>query len=57
MKYCKKLSYFLIFSCFAITASFAQDKKIEDKIENLLSKMILREKIGQMNQINGRNPS
>ncbi|WP_228520849.1 glycoside hydrolase family 3 N-terminal domain-containing protein [Flavobacterium sp. HJJ] len=57
MKFPKKLSCILIFSCFAITAGFAQDKKTEDKIEALLSKMTLREKIGQMNQINGRNPS
>ncbi len=57
MKYPKVLSCFLIFSCFAITTSFAQDKKIEDKIEALLSKMTLKEKIGQMNQINGRNSS
>jgi beta-glucosidase len=47
----------LLLSCFAMTASFAQDKKTEDKIEALLSKMTLREKIGQMNQINGRNLS
>lgn len=57
MKYPKVLSYFLIFNCLTTTTSFAQDKKIEDKIEALLSKMTLKEKIGQMNQINGRNPS
>jgi beta-glucosidase len=58
MKYPKiSLFYLLIFSCFATTTSFAQDKKIEDKVQALLSKMTLKEKIGQMNQINGRNPS
>lgn len=57
MTYPKALYCFLIFSCFTITAGFSQNKKTEDKIEALLSKMTLREKIGQMNQINGRNPS
>lgn len=48
---------FLVFSCFSITTSIAQEKGVENKIEVLLSKMTLFEKIGQMNQINGRNPS
>jgi beta-glucosidase len=44
-------------SFFSITIGIAQDKVVENKIEVLLSKMTLQEKIGQMNQINGRNPS
>ncbi|MGQ7947541.1 beta-glucosidase BglX [Flavobacterium sp. WC2509] len=48
---------FLLLACFQITASSAQEKEIENKIENVLSKMTLKEKIGQMNQINGRNPT
>jgi beta-glucosidase len=47
---------FLLFGYFSI-AGIAQEKGIENKIEVLLSKMTLKEKIGQMNQINGRNPS
>ncbi len=45
------LVFFLIlFSC--------KDKTTEDaKINDLLSKMTLQEKIGQMNQLNGRNPN
>lgn len=33
----------------------AQTQKIDDKIENILRKMTLREKIGQMSQFNGFN--
>jgi beta-glucosidase len=47
----------LLMSFFSITIGIAQDKVVENKIEVLLSKMTLQEKIGQMNQINGRNPS
>lgn len=42
---------------FPTTRIIAQEKELENKIEEVLSKMTLREKIGQMNQINGRNPS
>lgn len=51
------LFWFFVFGCFVIQNSTAQDKNIESKVEELLSKMTLFEKIGQMNQINGRNPS
>lgn len=51
------LCCFLLLSCFSFTCCFAQDKKIEAKIEVLLAKMTLKEKIGQMNQLNGRTPS
>ena len=49
--------YVLLLSCFSINACFAQDKKMEDKIGALLNKMTLKEKIGQMNQLNGRTPT
>lgn len=35
---------------------FAQQNDIESRIETVLSKMTLRQKIGQMNQLNARNP-
>lgn len=58
MKYSNfSLCCFLLLYCFSFNACFAQDKKLEDKIDVLLSKMTLKEKIGQMNQLNGRNPS
>lgn len=53
MKTIKVLSACLLFlplvSCTQVSDS--KDKAIEDKVENLLSKMTLEEKIGQMNQI------
>lgn len=58
MKYSNfSLCCFLLLYCFSFKICFAQDKKLEDKIDVLLSKMTLKEKIGQMNQLNGRNPS
>ena len=52
----KSLKYFsvcfLLFSLAACTSvKEDKDKKTEDKVESLLSKMTLEEKIGQMNQI------
>lgn len=53
MKSLKLLSaYLLLLSLFACTSiQGGKDKIIEDKVESLLSKMTLEEKIGQMNQI------
>ncbi|OOG78150.1 beta-glucosidase BglX [Flavobacterium sp. A45] len=48
---------FIIASFLAVENSNAQKKDVESRIEEVLSKMTLRQKIGQMNQINGRNPS
>lgn len=47
----------IIISFLTLEKSYSQKKNIETHIEELLSKMTLKEKIGQMNQINGRNPS
>lgn len=47
----------LLFTCFSISILTAQENKIESKIDALLTQMTLKEKIGQMNQMNGRNPS
>jgi beta-glucosidase len=50
----KKIFYFLLAINFAgIGAVYAQDKNIEKKVDELLKKMTLEEKIGQMNQYNG----
>ena len=43
----------LVFYAASLTPIFSQDKNIEKKIEDLLAKMTLEEKIGQMNQYNG----
>lgn len=53
MKTFKTLTACLLLLPFASCTqlSDSKDKKIEDKVENLLSKMTLEEKIGQMNQI------
>jgi beta-glucosidase len=42
-----------IFFLAYVNSLYAQDKEIEKKIEALLKKMTLEEKIGQMNQYNG----
>lgn len=42
-----------ILSCIAFGAVFAQPKNIPQKVEALLKKMTLAEKIGQLNQYNG----
>ncbi|TDW48128.1 beta-glucosidase [Flavobacterium sp. 270] len=47
----------LLLNCLSWTSCYAQDKKTEEKIEVLLAQMTLKEKVGQMNQLNGRNPS
>ncbi|WP_426092935.1 beta-glucosidase BglX [Flavobacterium sp. DSR3-2] len=49
--------FFLLLFLFSIKSISAQENELENKIEKVLSKMTLREKIGQMNQINGRNLS
>lgn len=55
----RKLLFFLIGIVLLGTAACSESKEtnqIEDRVESLLSRMTLEEKIGQMNQLNGRNP-
>jgi beta-glucosidase len=55
----RKLLFFLIGIVLLGTAACSESKEtnqIEDRVESLLSRMTLDEKIGQMNQLNGRNP-
>ncbi|MDG1263470.1 MAG: glycosyl hydrolase, partial [Flavobacteriaceae bacterium] len=50
----KKLFFLiLIFVSFISTGQQTSNNAIETKVENLLKKMTLKEKIGQMNQYNG----
>ena len=50
----KKLFFLtLIFVSFISTGQQTSNTAIETKVENLLKKMTLKEKIGQMNQYNG----
>ncbi len=50
----KRILYFLLAINFAgIGPVYGQDKTIEKKVDDLLKKMTLEEKIGQMNQYNG----
>ncbi|MHB1688326.1 MAG: glycoside hydrolase family 3 N-terminal domain-containing protein [Ignavibacteriaceae bacterium] len=50
------IKYFCVFFtiCF-VESSFAQTNQIESKIDSLLSRMTLEEKIGQLNQFAGTN--
>ena len=49
----KKVLLSLLMSCFLISISIGQDSHVEKKVEDLLAKMTLEEKIGQMNQYSG----
>jgi len=49
----KLFSLILIFVSFISTGQQTSNAAIETKVENLLKKMTLKEKIGQMNQYNG----
>ncbi len=50
----KRILFFLLAISFAgIVPVYGQDKSIEKKVDDLLNKMTLEEKIGQMNQYNG----
>jgi len=53
MKISLKLFCLLLALCFLTSLSFAQQQTIDQKVEALLSKMTLDEKIGQLNQYNG----
>lgn len=53
MKICPKLTILLLALCFIANFSFAQKQTIDQKVEALLAKMTLDEKIGQLNQYNG----
>ncbi len=52
----KKLKYGLLFIAFLFSQTVFSEQDIEKRIDDLLSKMTLREKIGQMNQLNARKP-
>ena len=45
--------FILVLSCFTLTVHGQSDPSMERKIEELVSKMTLQEKIGQMNQLTG----
>jgi beta-glucosidase len=53
MKISLKPIYLPLAICFMVTHSFAQQQTIDQKVEALLAKMNLDEKIGQLNQYNG----
>ncbi|HTK20500.1 MAG TPA: glycoside hydrolase family 3 N-terminal domain-containing protein, partial [Mucilaginibacter sp.] len=53
MKISLKLICLLLALCFMATHLFAQQQTIDQKVEALLVKMTLDEKIGQLNQYNG----
>ncbi|MDO3625644.1 beta-glucosidase BglX [Mucilaginibacter sp. BT774] len=53
MKISLKLICLLLVLCFIANHSFAQKETIDQKVEALLAKMTLDEKIGQLNQYNG----
>lgn len=53
IKQFKKISTLaLLFTCFACSSSVNSTDEIEQKVERLLNQMTLKEKIGQMNQLN-----
>ncbi|TRX24840.1 beta-glucosidase BglX [Flavobacterium franklandianum] len=52
-----KVILLIVISFLTIEKSNAQKMDVESSIEELLAKMTLFEKIGQMNQVNGRNPT
>jgi beta-glucosidase len=53
MKISPKLIYLLPALCFIASYTFAQQQTIDQKVDALLAKMTLDEKIGQLNQYNG----
>lgn len=52
MKMRNKTFYLLLFFVTVSVFSFAQHRNVESRVESLLSKMTIDEKIGQMNQLN-----
>jgi beta-glucosidase len=53
MKISLKLIQLSLALCFIVSHLFAQEQTIDQKVEALLAKMTLDEKIGQLNQYNG----
>lgn len=54
----KKLSFriYTLLLFFGLSGYLSAQQNIENRIEEVLSKMTLRQKIGQMNQVNARKP-
>src|SRR3569623_508159 len=53
MKISLKLICLPLALCFIVNRSFGQQQTVDQKVEALLAKMTLDEKIGQLNQYNG----
>ncbi|MFV0469804.1 MAG: beta-glucosidase BglX [Dysgonomonas sp.] len=56
MKKSKGIKFFSLALCCCINLSISAQQDIDTQIENILSQMTLRQKIGQMNQLNARTP-
>lgn len=46
--------YIALLILMTVLTAWGQEESVEQKIENVLSKMTLREKVGQLNQLDGR---